>query len=38
MLTSMRKMVTSNAILPGTICTGMKNPMKEMRRSIMQGR
>ena len=38
MFTNMRKMVTSSAILPGTMCTGIKNPMNEMRISIMHGK
>ena len=30
MLTSMRKIVTSNAMRPGTMSTGMTNPIKDM--------
>ena len=30
MLTSIRNIVTSNAIRPGTISTGITNPMKDM--------
>ena len=38
MFTSMRKMVTNNAMRPGTISTGITNPMKEMIVSSPVGR
>ena len=30
MLTSMRKIVTSNAVRPGILSTGIRNPMKDV--------
>ena len=38
MLTSMRKIVTSKAIRPGTISTGIKNPMNDAAVSRPVGR
>ena len=38
MFTSMRNMVTSRAILPGTMSTGMRNPINEIIVSIAVGR
>ena len=38
MLTSMRNMVTNRAIRPGTISTGMRNPMNEINVSIPVGK
>ena len=38
MLTSMRKMVTSKAILPGTISTGIKKPINDAAVSRPVGR
>ena len=38
MLTSMRNMVTSKAIRPGTISTGIKNPMNDAAVSRPVGR
>ena len=38
MFTTIRKIVTRSAILPGIIWTGIKNPINEMMRSIIQGK